>query len=451
MIKDTTLESSTSDKRSREIRLNTILNFVFKALGILCTFAMVPLTLSYLNKNDYGVWLTLTSLTAWLSFMDIGLGNGLRNKLTEAISRNDQLLAKEYVSSTYVIFSLFMALILILFSLINSFLNWNHILKTAIDANELLLTAFLIVACFAFRLILDLSTTVIIALHKPYIKSLIDFIINLLSLLCVYILTKNCSPSIVLFSIAIAVIPIVVLSCFNYFLYYKSEFSFLKPTIKYFKNEHVKSLLNLGLQFFIIQIAGIVVFSTDNILITQIFSPSDVTAFNIAYKYFSICTFAFSIIVLPYWSAFTSAFVNKKNEWIKNSFKKLIFFWGLQVLGVVLLLIFAKMFFKMWVGDKVAVPISLSISLALYSIIYNWNNIFAYFINGVSKIRLQLYNAIFVGIVNIPLTFLCAHYIKLGVSSVVISNCICLLISSIWSPIQCYKIVYGKAKGIWNL
>ncbi|MDB5146087.1 MAG: hypothetical protein JWQ57_107, partial [Mucilaginibacter sp.] len=299
------------DKRFKKIRLYTLLNIFFKGLGVLCGFMVVPISLSYINKSEYGVWLTLTSITAWLSYMDIGLGNGMRNKLAEAIAKNDKILAKEYVSTTYVIFSIVISIIFIIFALSNIFLNWNNILKTNISGKELMFITYVIVLSFCLRLILNLATTVVVALQKVYVDSLINFLISFFTVISIYLLPKLYSPSFTIFSVTLAIIPVIALFIFNIFLFKISSFKYFRPEIKYFNKAHIRSLLNVGIQFFFIQFVGIIIFSTDNILITQLFSPSEVTAFNVAYKYFSISTLVFSIILLPYWSAFTSSYVQK--------------------------------------------------------------------------------------------------------------------------------------------
>lgn len=224
----------------------------------------------------------------------------------------------------------------------------------------------------------------------------------------------------------------------------------MAPSFRHYKKKHIKDLLNLGVQFFIIQLAVLVMFSTDNIIITQLFSAADVSSFNIAYKYFSIMIIAFSIIVFPYWSAFTTAFIKKDLLWIKGAFKKLIIIWILQVFIVVGLIICANFVYKVWVGDEIEIPVGLNVFLGVYVILYNFNNIFAYFLNGVSKIRLQLYSAVFVGIVNIPLSYLLVKHTNMGITAIALSNCICLLVCSLWAPLQCYKIINNTASGIWN-
>ena len=438
------------DQRSKNIKIHTFLNFLFRGLGMICGFLTVSTSLAYIDKSEYGVWLTLTSITVWLAYIDVGLGNGMRNKVAEAIGKGDEMLAKEYVSTTYLFFSMLLFFIFILFAIGNYFLNWNVILRTTIPASQLLVITFVVVLSFCLRLILSLVTTVAIALQKVYFDSLINFLISFITLVGIYALTKINNHSFQLFCITLAVIPVVILLVFNYILFKYSSFAFLRPQFKSFNKQHVKGLLNVGIQFFFIQLVGIIIFSTDNILITQLFSAAAVTTFNVAYKYFSITTMVFSIVLLPYWSAFTNTYIQNDIAWIRNAFKKLLLFWVLQVLATIILIMASSFVFHLWVGDKVIVPFSLSVSLALYCIIFNWNNIFAYFINGISKIRLQLYSSVFVGVANIPLSYLLAKHTDLGVSAIVIANAICLLVGSVWAPIQCYKIIHNKASGIWN-
>ena len=74
------------------------------------------------------------------------------------------------------------------------------------------------------------------------------------------------------------------------------------------------------------QIAAVVVFTTDNLIITQLFGPAQVAPYSIALKYFNIAQMGFSIIITPFWSAFTEAYTKNDYAWIKNNIKRLIKF-----------------------------------------------------------------------------------------------------------------------------
>ena len=206
----------------------------------------------------------------------------------------------------------------------------------------------------------------------------------------------------------------------------------------------------LGFRFFIIQIAGLIIFTTDNLIITQIFTPADVTIYNIAFKYFNTLVLVFGVILTPFWSAYTEAFAKKEFEWIKRVMNQLIRIWMLFAGIIVLILLISPLAYRLWVGSDIQIPQTLSVLMAIFAIITMWNNIYAYFVNGVGKIQLQLYSAVITGILNIPLSIIFAKNLHLGISGVILATIVCLSPSAIWSPIQYWKIVNQKAKGIWN-
>ena len=101
--------------RSVLIKKNIIASMFIKGASVFISLLYVPVTLNYLNPTRYGIWMTLTSIVAWMGIFDIGLGNGLRNKLSAALAIGDKENAKKYVSTAYAMLSLIVFVILLLF------------------------------------------------------------------------------------------------------------------------------------------------------------------------------------------------------------------------------------------------------------------------------------------------------------------------------------------------
>jgi len=80
---------SKGHERSIKAKRNILISLIIKGLSISINLILVPLTITYINPSRYGIWLTLSSLVALFSFFDIGLSNGLRNKLAEAKAKGD--------------------------------------------------------------------------------------------------------------------------------------------------------------------------------------------------------------------------------------------------------------------------------------------------------------------------------------------------------------------------
>lgn len=72
---------SSENTRSQLMKKNIIQGAGVRGISILTSLLLVPMTIGYISSELYGIWLTLYSVIQWLSFFDIGFGNGLRNKL----------------------------------------------------------------------------------------------------------------------------------------------------------------------------------------------------------------------------------------------------------------------------------------------------------------------------------------------------------------------------------
>ena len=423
---------------------------MLRIVSVLINFLLVPLTLNYLNPTRYGIWLTLTSVINWVNVLDIGLGTGLRNKFAEALATNDEGLARSYVSTTYAFISIIAVLSMAIFWCITPFLHWASILNTSPDLeNELASLAAVLFIFFCLKLIFGLIGTILIADQRPAMNTFLEIITNVLSLIIVFVLTKTSSGSLFWLGFAISSATVIVPVIAN-FWFFQGAYKKYLPSLEHVKTEYAKELVSLGLKFFLLQMAGVVIFSSSNIIITQFYGPSEVTPYNIAFKYYGVASMAFLMVLAPFWSAYTDAYVRRDNEWIDRANRKLKKFWLALFVGVVLMTLAADRVYALWVGKTVVVPFSLSVSMAIYVLIIAWSNIFAYFINGTGKIRLQLWAAVIVSVLNIGLSILLADTVGLRSTGVVLATCIALLPGCILWPIQMKKLVAGTATGIWD-
>jgi Na+-driven multidrug efflux pump len=94
-------------------------------------------------------------------------------------------------------------------------------------------------------------------------------------------------------------------------------------------------------------------------------------------------------------------------------------------------------------------PISLSIAMGAFVIVYSFSNIFVFFVNGTGYIKLQMYVGVIMAILNIPLSYLFAYIMDYGITGVIMATIVCAAIPGIFSYIQYNKIINGTAKGIW--
>ena len=164
------------DKRTTLALKQILFSFGYKGISIVIGIAYVPVLLNYLGLDKYGIWITLTSFLAWFSFFNIGLGNGLRNRLTEAIANNDYDLGKKYVSTTYFLLILIFGVVLLLFLVVNPFLNWNRILNTkSVPNHELFLLAGIVFSFIIIKFVVQLLSVVFFVKTSSVNMALIKF------------------------------------------------------------------------------------------------------------------------------------------------------------------------------------------------------------------------------------------------------------------------------------
>ena len=444
------LKLNIGSKRSIDAKKNIILGAFIRGLNIIIGLLMVSLTIDYLDTVKYGIWVTLSSLIAWFSFFDIGFGNGLRNKFAEALAENKIELARAYVSTTYFILSIIMLGLVILLTPIINFIDWNSILNVSLEvisARDLKFLAIIIFAFFGLNFVFKLITTILIADQKPALSSLLNLLGNILSLILVFLLLKSDENSILYLGFAISVAPVTILLV-STFIFFRGTYKKFRPSYKKIDLKVIPSLFGLGVKFFIIQIAAILLYQTNNIIITQLFGPEQVTLFNIAFKYFSVLMMLFSIVISPFWSAFTEASSKNDYEWIKSVMNKLFKFWGILVLLCLFMLAVCNWVYSAWVGDDIIIPFGMSLLIAIWTLVNTWNTIFSTFLNGIGKIKLQLYIGITSALLNIPLAILFAN--QIGINGIFSANIFVSLLGALIYPIQYKKLILNKSKGIWN-
>ncbi|NTW25560.1 MAG: oligosaccharide flippase family protein, partial [Lentimicrobium sp.] len=282
--------------RSVKARKNILASFGIKGISIIIGFIYVPLLINYLGTAEYGIWITLGSIVAWINYFDIGLGNGLRNRFAESLAQEEHKLARIYVSTTYAALSMIFGSFFVIFLTINPLLNWSTILNAPASLEmELSNLAIITVGFFLLRFIFKLISIIIAADQRTAISNMFDPLANIISLSAILILMKTTEPSLLNLGIILSSSPVLVLMIATFYFYSK-DYKDFRPSIKLVNFKYFKSLAGLGIQFFIIQITVVVIMSTNNLIITQVVGPEAVTSYNIAYKYFGLISMITKII-----------------------------------------------------------------------------------------------------------------------------------------------------------
>ena len=438
------------DTRGRKVQKNILVIIILQGINILTSFLLVPLTIDYVSASEYGIWLTISSIVGWFSLVDIGMGSGLKNKLTEALAKNDTVLAKKYVSTTYISLGIFVLLIFSILLAATYFMDWSVILNQPESMRSMLMeTMFIVVAFFALRMIASLIGMILTAHMLPAISTAINTASNLLILFIIFVLAKLIPGDLRILAIVLSGTPVLIYIFISLILFNK-RYRNISPTLSYFDKKNMKSLLNLGFGFFFIRISMILLFQTSNIIIIHWFSNEDVVIYNIAYKLFSIGFILFDMLVQPYWTAFTDARVKNDIDWIKDSIAKLLRIWKIISLCCMLILLLSPVIYKIWIGDSIHIPFILSAVMCLYFICKCYGGTYNMFINGTGKIRIQSITLAAMVLLYFPLAYLLAKILNIGLIAIPLSLIFTDIYSLFIAKIHYKRLINNKAAGLWN-
>lgn len=412
---------------------------VYRAVAMAASFVAIPLTIGYLGKEQFGVWSTLLTVISWVVFFDLGIGNGLRNKVAESLAKHNETEAAQYIASGYTLLGMIALFMWCLVTAGSYFIPWQAVFNTQVISESTLSETVRIATFFIMlNFWIGLIAALLGAIQKTSQIAMGQLISSLLGLSLVFILSKTTDASIR--NLALAYGGSLVSANILLSLWFYQNHPKLRPRV-HLNKQHMHPLLAVGLQFFTIQLAVLILFTTDKILITQLFGPQYVTQYDVVYKLFSMITFAHGLISAPLWSAYTDAYHRHDFAWIRHMLRKQAWVFGGVVASVCVLVPLAKPVIGLWIGHDLEIHSQLIAVMGLLIVVSTWNNLYAMFVNGIGIIRLQLYTAVIAMIINIPLSIFFAKHTGLGVSGIVVGTVCSLLLAAVALPLQVYCII----------
>lgn len=435
-------------KRSKRAYRNIVAMFGLKGISVICSLLTVSLSIDFVSKYEYGIWITVSSLVAWLSFFDLGIGNGLRNKFIEAVERGKHRLARIYVSTSYALISLIVGGVWLTAIVASFFLDWCAILNAAPElSRQLLITVLIVITNFSVIFILGINRTLLTALQKPAIASAFDTLTQVLLCATLFILIHTADGSLVTLALAMGGTSLFVLVISNIWTY-STILRRYRPTLRMVRFRLARGVMTMGLQFFFIQIIAIAFYQTNNLIISHYVGPDEVTVYNVAYRYMQVLTMIFTIIITPFWSSFAEADINGDYEWMRRTVKRLLMVVGvIAMLGVVMTIV-SPFFYRIWIQGKVEVPMLITVLVCSFHICNIWSTLWTQLLCGLGKIRLQTICSTLCCLAYLPTGIWgCRHF---GLPGLLCASVGSMVVFTSWfGIIQVRKIINGRANGVW--
>ena len=428
---------------------NIVISVFLQGASMFISLVLLPLSLNFVSVEQYGIWLTISSILMWSSNFDLGLGAGLKNSLGKALANENKEEAKQLISTAYLIMLLIMGTLSLIYFLVSDNINWVDIFNLNKQYADLIYKTINIVAYFfLLRFVFQLVNVVMDSMQQLYLAKINNALSQFSILITILLLSYFTEGNLFTLGVIFSIIPIIIFLISSIWLY--SKYSYLAPSLTHVRLHLVKDLYNIGFKFFFIQISMIFLFQTTNVIIIRYFGPDEVVQYSVAYNLFSMMTIAFSTISAPYWSAYINAWTLKDIEWIKKTNRTLIKIWLSIVIFSSVILVFSDQIYFFWLGRDLHIPFNLSLTIFIYMCVFSFSGIYNMFINGVGKLKLQIISLGISTVLYFPILLLFITVLDWGLISFPLALLVISNYSLIIAPIQYKKLVNGTAQGIWN-
>lgn len=381
-----------SSKRTLLFFKNTYYNFIFIAFKIPINLLIIPLVLSLLGKEKFGIWQTILSFVSFATILNFGFGNGLRNLITKLTigGVNDDI--GRAIGSTYKkVGKYILVTTLIIVPIFFFFINPEDLFaKITTSATEIQLSILIFLLFFLLNAVLSLSDSVAFGLQKSYLTNFVQ--LSQLTLSYFIILILSWYYKLDLISIAF-IFGIIQSASYVISILYQNKKYRLK--INFNDKFDLKKTSKLSFNFFIAHLLALAFLSIDNIIISTTLGPSETTEFSIVNKIFFTLINLYSILLIHFWNSATEAFEKNEIKWIIKTIKALFLASiGVLVVGIIISY-FQKNILDLWIGKNVLNLESLTFYLfSIYTFFHCINAIFVNLQNGVGFLKIQIFSTI---------------------------------------------------------
>ena len=391
-------------KISTQIIQNNIILFgnimgalLLRGMGMVLSIFSLPLYMSYFPDNVIlGVWFTVITILSWVLSFDLGIGNGLRNNLTKALTQKNYAEARKLISSAYLLLGFLTICISLLFVIFSQYIDWNSVLNISNEtfpiARLVQCINILVVGIF-ISFFLRLINSILFALQYSSANNFLSFITQVL--LVGFLFVKTPSRSMIdnfeFLSYYYAFVINITLLVATIIVFTKAELKKCFPSYKYYDNNCAKCVLSLGIKFLIVQVLYMIISVTNEWFITKFYGPEYCVEYQIYYKIFFMVISLYNLALIPLWSAITKAYSEKRYTWLVKL--RSILYLSTILLAVLQLAIipFMQFVLDIWLGDRsIIVNYQYALVFVLFSIVNIWVGNMSIFNAGLGVLNLTI-------------------------------------------------------------
>ncbi len=421
-----------------------IMSGIYKGISGLSLFVSIPLLIHYFGSSNYGVWVLIFTLFQWVLLMDFGIQSSLKTKIPVLLHNNKIDLLKSYIKTTYKISFYISVSIFLIFLIFIYFVDIKSSMNISFHSTNFVNSLFSInIFFFCVNFVANIHKSLYVSFLKgKYAEE--SLAVNQFGFLVLIIVTLFVFPNI---SVESKLILISILNggfCLLVNIFYTIRFFKLEKlnlkTQEQTSKDFIKEILKLGSKFMIIQLGMMFIFTSDNYIISNNFSPKDVVPYDTVNKIFQLPIMILFATLSPLWSMFATNYITNDYKKLLNTFKKFnIYFLGILIF-IIGITIFCPFIISVWIKEKLEIPTHLVLYIGIATSLRIFVTFYTFFLNGIGKLNKYLIILLISVVLKIPLTYYLIH-LDFGINSVVLSTLFLMVFWVVFIPLECYTLV----------
>jgi len=326
----------------------------------------------------------------FLNLLDLGIASSLTNYIAHSYAVGDRQNAARYTANALVLTAVVACVAGVLLAIAWPAIDWAKLLNvsSAVSRAEVSSTVAAAVVLVLLGLPASLTGRILSGYQEVHCSNAIIAIgtlANLAGLLVGLALQVSMPLLFVLTTGWITLANLTVL--FAMLLWWKP---WLRPRLALLEWGATRELLTAGSGFFLIQIAGAVVFSSDNVVLSHFLGPAQVTPYSVTWRVVGMTAVMQGLFFPALWPAYAEAYARGDYAWVRRAFR--ITFRGTMALNLVfaaLLLALGRTVIRWWAGPFAVPSLSLLGAMALWAIISGAMTVESCLLAAVNRTREQ--------------------------------------------------------------
>lgn len=398
-----------------------------RVLSSLVTLVSLPLAVRYLGPERFGVWATIASTVAFLNLLDLGIASTLTNHIAHSYAVGDRQYAARYTANALLLTAAVACVAGAILAIAWTTIDWVKLfnVSSAVSRAELSETIAAAVALVLLGLPASLAGRILAGyqeVHRSNAIMAIGTLANLGGLLAGIVLQVSMP---VLFVLATGWPTLANLAVLIAVVMWQKPW--LRLRLALLEWAAARELLATGSGFFLIQVAGAVVFSSDNVVLSHFLGPAQVTPYSVTWRLVGLTAVMQGLLFPALWPAYAEAYTRGDYAWIRQAFR--ITMRGILALNLAfaaLLLTFGQTVIRWWAGAAAVPSLSLLGAMSLWAIISGTMTVESCLLAGVNRTRQQGVLSVVAAVLNLAVSVMLVQ--RIGAVGVIAGTILSYLI-----------------------